>query len=252
MAAALKKRLYYYFMQLSLVFPVFNEADSITGVLEDFSRYLESRSIGYEMLVVDDGSHDATLKRIQDFCRIHPATRCIIHPANQGYGAALRSGFTAAAGDFIFFTDSDGQFRPEALAETIRLAGPDTMVLGYRKGRAEGLARRLNAQLWAGLVGLILGVRVRDLNCAWKLFPRSLLDHITLTSRGAFVTPELLYYAKKQNLNFQELPVQHFPRKSGSPTGANPKVIYRAFQELRHFLRHRSRARQKLSMPVLE
>lgn len=228
-------------MRLSLVFPAYNEAESITGVLERFLEHCVSRNINHEIIVVNDGSIDATGEKVGDFARSHPTVQIVEHPKNRGYGAALRSGFLAASGDFIFFTDSDGQFGPEDLDQTLPRVGENAVVLGYRQDRADAAIRRLNAWLWGRCIGLVLGFRVRDLNGAWKLFPRSLLSDVTLVSRGAFINAELLYYARKKKLEFTEIPIHHFARKTGSPTGANPRVIYRAFRELAHFLRRRNR-----------
>lgn len=227
-------------MTLSLIFPAYNEAESITDVLERWSGYCVANHVDYEIIVVNDGSGDGTGAKVKNFAATHPAVQLVEHAANQGYGAALRSGFSAASGDFIFFTDSDGQFGPDDLDRTLPLLGVNTIILGYREHRAEGLIRQLNAWGWGQCVGLALGVRVRDLNCAWKLFPRTLLTDLTLISVGAFINAELLYHARKKKMMFREIPVHHFTRQSGSPTGANPGVIYRAFRELMYFLgRHR-------------
>lgn len=228
-------------MKLSLIFPAYNEAESITGVLERWSQYCITRNIDHEIIVVNDGSRDATSEKVKNVASSRPSVHLIEHPANQGYGASLRSGWSAAHGDFLFFTDSDGQFQPDDFDQTLPLLDTHTIVLGYRQHRTEGVIRRLNAWLWGQCMGFIFGFRVRDLNCAWKVFPRSLLANITWVSRGAFINAELLYYAQKKNLAFREIPVHHFARRFGSPTGANVRVIYRAFWEFLSFLNHRGR-----------
>lgn len=226
-------------MKLSIVLPACNEAESITGVLEGFSRYFLTKHLDHEIIVVNDGSHDSTSEHVKNFAATHSSVRLVEHLSNQGYGAALRFGFSAASGDFIFFTDSDGQFWPEDLDQTLPLMNAKTIVLGYREHRAEGRIRRLNAWLWSWCIQTFLHFHVRDLNCAWKLFPRSVLDDVKLVSTGAFINAELLYYAHNKNLAFQEIPVRHFPRHFGSATGANLGVIFRAFQELFYFLRNK-------------
>lgn len=237
-------------MKLSLVFPARNEAESIISVLKGFADYCADRHLDHELIVVNDGSRDETGRLVDDFARTHPNVRVIHHLANQGYGAALRSGFTAATGDFIFLTDSDGQFSPPDLVQTLPLMTNETMVVGYRQARADPAIRRLNAALWGRLIRLLFGLRVRDLNCAWKVFPRSVLNNIRLVSRGAFISVELLYHAKNQGLIIKEIPVSHYARKFGSPTGANPRVVSRAFQELVTFLYQRSRVKpESVSLP---
>lgn len=225
-------------MKLSLILPAYNEAAAIEGVVKRFSDFFVSRNIAHEILVVSDGSSDATAEIVKNVSRVNPFVRLIELTTNQGYGGALRSGFSASSGDFIFFTDSDGQFAPEDLEHSLPFLDERTIVLGYRKNRTEGTIRRLNAWLWGQCIRGIFGIRVRDLDCAWKLFPRTLLDDVTFVSRGAFISAELLYYARKKKLAFHELPVAHFPRRAGTSTGANVRVILRAFRELVFFLKH--------------
>lgn len=223
-------------MKLSLIFPAYNEAESIVGVLERFTDYCLAHSINHEIIVVNDGSKDSTGVELELFASGHSTVRVLDHTTNLGYGAALRSGFSAAHGDYIFFTDSDGQFSPADLDRTVSLLEPRSIILGYREGRTEGWLRKFNARLWGQCIRLCLGVRVQDLNCAWKLFPRAVLTDTNLMANGAFINAELLFYARKKNLVFQEIPVHHYPRQSGTPTGANIRVIGRAFRELGLFL----------------
>lgn len=222
-------------MKLSLIFPAHNEADTITNVLSGFAEYFQAQRIDHEIIVINDGSKDLTSQKVRTFASDHPFIRLIEHQANQGYGAALRSGFSAATGDYIFFSDSDGQFRPGDLGRTWPLAHPKTIILGYRQPRAEGVLRQINAKLWGWWISKKLGFRVRDLNCAWKLFPRSLVVDTPLVSNGAFISAELLYYAKKKQLTFHEVAVHHRLRTAGRSSGANPLVIFRAFRELLFF-----------------
>lgn len=229
-------------MKLSLVFPVYNEEASVAHVVGRFSEYCRKGQIDCEFIVVNDGSVDASAEKIQTLAASNPNIRLIEHPANQGYGAALRSGFAAASSEYIFFTDSDGQFRPDDLAYTLSRLHPNTMVLGYRNNRADSLLRRLNAWAWGRCIASLLGVRVRDLNCAWKVFPRSLVSDVPLVSQGAFINAELLYYAIKKQFVFDEIPVHHFPRESGASTGARPRVITRALGEFLHFFIHNKQA----------
>lgn len=229
-------------MKLSLVFPVYNEEASIAHVIERFVAYCRERQIDCEFIIVNDGSTDASAEKIRTLAASNPQIRLIEHSINQGYGAALRSGFAAACGDYIFFTDSDGQFEPDDLASTLPRLHPSRIVAGYRNNRADSLLRRLNAWAWGRCIAVLLGVRVRDLNCAWKVFPRSLVSDVPLVSQGAFINAELLYYATKKQFVFDEIPVHHFSRESGVSSGAHPGVITRALGELLHFFIHHKRA----------
>lgn len=226
-------------MKLSLIFPAYNEAAALPAVLGSFATHCARHNISYELIVVNDGSRDTTSHVVRDFVTAHPTTQLVEHQTNRGYGAALRSGFAAATGDFVFFTDSDGQFQPEDLNQTISLLRSNRMVVGYRYPRHEGRCRRFNAWAWGQLVGRWIGGSVRDLGCAWKAFPRSWVTTVKLRANGAFLNAELLYQARRSGLEVVELPVHHWPRQSGSATGANPLVIARAFWELLMFIRDR-------------
>lgn len=225
--------------KLSLILPAYNEAAVITDVVSSFSRFLAASNVAYEILVVDDGSRDETAERATAVSQKNPFVRLVRHTVNRGYGAALKSGFAAARGDYIFFTDSDGQFLPDDLVQFLPLLEAKTILLGYRAQRQDTAVRRLNAWLWGQCIRLFLRVKVRDLDCAWKLFPRSMLEGVRLVSDGAFISAELLYYARRKKLLFHEMSVRHFARRAGSSTGANWRVIMRAFRELLHFLTHR-------------
>lgn len=226
-------------MKLSLVFPAYNESASIAAVLATWAKYCATHRLEAELIVVNDGSRDRTGDAIHELTLAYPSIRLIEHPNNRGYGAALRTGFAAATGDYIFMTDSDGQFYPEDLQQTLPKLRPDACVIGWRENRADGWPRRFNARLWNWCVRLTLGLRVRDVNCAWKIFPRSFFADLTLRSTGALINAELLFNARRKNFSLIEIPIRHYPRRSGSPTGANPRVIWRALVELHWFLRHR-------------
>jgi glycosyltransferase involved in cell wall biosynthesis len=161
------------------------------------------------------------------------------HAANQGYGAAVTSGLRAARGELIFFTDSDGQFSFLDLLPFLIESRRCDVVIGYRYSRAEGGVRRFNAAAWNLLIRFLLGVQVRDLDCAYKLFRREVIDSIQLTAQGAAISVEIAVQATRGRWRVSELPVAHFPRYHGAPTGAALKVVARAFGELPQLWRYR-------------
>jgi glycosyltransferase involved in cell wall biosynthesis len=219
---------------LSVVLPAFNEAANIEQVVRDCAAYLEQRMPDYELLVVNDGSRDRTGEILDRLATELPRLRPLHHPQNRGYGAALRTGFDAATKPFVFYMDGDGQFDIRDLDQLLPLATDDEhIVTGFRIERRDPFIRRLNAKLFGGwLVRLLLNVRVRDLNCAFKLIPKRVLDSITLESTGALINAEMYGRAVRKGFRIKEVGVHHYPRTAGVQTGAHLSVILRAFYDL--------------------
>jgi glycosyltransferase involved in cell wall biosynthesis len=165
----------------------------------------------------------------------------VTHPANRGYGAALRSGFDAASYEWVFMMDADNQFDPDEIARLLAMSEEADVVAGYRRRRRDPLVRRLNALAFFSLVRLLFGRLVRDVNCAFKLIRRDLLCGLDLRSNGALINTELLVKARQRGARIVEVAVEHYPRESGKQTGANPRVVLRAFSELIAFRRSMGR-----------
>ncbi|MDI3298726.1 MAG: glycosyltransferase family 2 protein [Bacillota bacterium] len=218
--------------ELSVVLPAYDEEANIGDTLEEVSRFLEGLALEHEILVVDDGSHDRTAAVVAALAEAHPAVRLLRHPRNLGYGAALRTGFAAARGRWIFFMDSDGQFDVRDLARFLAQRENADVLVGYRARRRDGPLRLLNAAAWNLLVRLLLGVRVRDVDCAFKLYRADVLRRLTLTSSGATINAEMLAQVRRLRCRLVELPVHHYPRTAGRATGNDPRVVLRAFREL--------------------
>ena len=200
-------------------------------------RALQANTSAHEVIVVDDGSRDGTAAILEGLERSTPTLRVVRHAANRGYGAALRSGFDAARYEWIFMIDADNQFDPEEVARLLAEEAEADIVAGYRRRRRDPLLRRLNALAFFTLVRLLFGRLVRDVNCAFKLIRSDLLRQLDLKSSGALINTELLVKARRFEARIVEVPVEHFPRESGRQTGANPRVVLRAFAELIAFRR---------------
>ena len=219
---------------LSVVLPAFNEEASVEQVVRSCVTYLEGRIPDYEVLVVNDGSRDRTGEILTRLQKEFPRLRPLQHTQNRGYGAALRTGFDAASKPFVFYMDGDGQFDISDLNHLLPLATDENhIVTGYRIERRDPFVRRLNAKLFGGwLVRIMLGVRVRDLNCAFKLIPKKVLQSIVLESPGALINAELYGRAVRKGFGIKEVGVHHYPRAAGVQTGAHLRVIIRAFYDL--------------------
>ncbi len=221
--------------RLSYFFPAHNEEANVEGLVEEALATLPSLAEAFEIIVVDDGSRDSTGRLAEVLASAHPdVVRVVHHPTNQGYGAALRSGFRAARFEFVGFTDGDRQFRVADLGKLIdRLAEADQpdVVVGDRIKRADPLVRTVYARLYRLANRIFFGLRVRDVDCACKLFRRAALEGIAVESGGAFFSAELLIKLEAAGRTVVEVGVAHYPRTAGSPTGAKPSVVFRAVRD---------------------
>jgi glycosyltransferase involved in cell wall biosynthesis len=230
---------------LSLVFPVFDEEDNVGPLLA--SAVALGRRLGrsFEIIVVDDGSRDASGARIATARALHPEIRAVEHAANRGYGAALRSGLAEARGALVFFSDADLQFDLAEIERLLAHAGAFDIVAGYRERRRDPWGRRALAFGWGRLVNALFDLGVRDIDCAFKLFRREVLDAVPLASLGAFINTELLVRARAAGFRIRQVPVTHQPRRAGRATGASPRVILRALLELATMYRGLRAARSR-------
>jgi glycosyltransferase involved in cell wall biosynthesis len=217
---------------LSYFFPAHNEEANLRGLVDEAIETLPAIAEVFEIIVVDDGSRDATGTLADELAAANPdIIRVVHHPTNLGYGSALLSGFRAARHEFVAFTDGDRQFRIADLGLlTERLAGPDRpdAVVGYRIRRADPLIRTLYARAYRVANFVWFGLRIRDVDCACKLFRREALAGIAVESGGAFFSAELLIKLRAAGRTLIEVGVPHHPRTAGSPTGAKPSVVLRA------------------------
>lgn len=219
-------------MDVSAVMPAFNEQANLEQSVGRTADALAAHTRTFEIIVVDDGSRDDTPALLERLKATHPNLRVVRHPVNRGYGAAVRSGFDAARLPWVFLMDADNQFDPDEVALLLARAAEADIVAGYRRHRRDPLPRRLNAWAFFTLVRLLFGRLVRDVNCAFKLIRRDLLAQMDLRAEGALINTELLVLARQLHARVVEVPVHHYPRRSGKQTGANLRVVLRAFAEL--------------------
>jgi glycosyltransferase involved in cell wall biosynthesis len=187
----------------------------------------------YEIVIVDDGSTDGTSAIADDLAARHPHVRVVHHDGNKGYGAALKSGFREATLEWVFYSDSDGQFDLSEIDRLLPHVDANDAVLGHRLRRADHVVRRFNQGLWTALVRLLFRLDVRDVDCAFKLIRRRELERIgPLVSEGAVVSTELLVKLRRAGARMVQVGVSHRPRTAGRPSGNDPRVIARALREL--------------------
>ncbi len=217
---------------LSVILPARNEEEAIATTIHEVSDTLSAWMLDFEVIVIDDGSKDHTGVILDTIAATHPYLKVIHHPVNQGYGAALVSGFEAITKDLVFFMDSDGQFDIHDLERFFPLLEEYDAVLGYRVNRQDTWMRKVNAWGWKILVGMVFDIYVRDVDCAFKLYPASFFCEYKLETRGAMINTEILYKFIRAGYTYTQVGVHHLPRRGGRATGAKPSVILRAFCEL--------------------
>jgi len=217
---------------LSIVLPCFNEEENVAGAVAEASIAARRAADAFEILVVDDGSSDRTRVIAEALALADRNVRVVAHEHNRGYGAAVRSGFQAARMDWILLTDGDLQFDLAELADVAPLTADADFVAGYRIVRMDPVHRRVNAAAWNWLVRRFFDVDLRDVDCAFKLMRRPLIQSLDLTAEGAMVSTELVAKAAGHGARFAEAGVHHRPRVAGASSGASPRVILRAFGEL--------------------
>ena len=217
---------------LSIFFPCFNEKDAVAPLTEKCLAIAHQICDDFEVILVDDGSTDGTAELADQLANEHTSVRVIHHAQNSGYGAALQSGFRAACKEYVFYTDGDGQFDVNELPLLLPLIGQCDIVSAYRLKRQDNLFRKINAFCWTSLVGFLFNLKVKDIDCAFKLYKREIFDHLEMHSTGALIDTEILARAQRNGYTITQTGVHHYPREAGQQTGANIKVILRAFREL--------------------
>jgi len=220
---------------LSAFFPAYNEEGNILSMCSSLTNALPQIADDYEIIVVNDGSKDRTGEFANRLAQNDNRIRVIHHEDNFGYGAAIRSGLCASRMEYIFFTDGDNQFDVSQLSPFVSDIYGFDGVIGFRTNRQDPWVRKLNAWAWNQLVRLLFGLRVKDIDCAFKLFHRRVFKGLQLESSGAMISTEMLVKIKAEGFKLLERGVIHSPRVAGKQTGANLQVILRAFKELFRF-----------------
>jgi glycosyltransferase involved in cell wall biosynthesis len=222
--------------RLTFFFPAFNEEENVERTVE-----LALSEIGplvdgsLEVLIVDDGSSDRTPELADALAAANPRVR-VHHQPNRGYGGALKAGFANANGELISFSDGDLQFdlkEMSRLLERLADAGkPVDAVIGYRIKRRDPFHRIFIAKTYNAIVSVAFGLRVRDIDCAMKVFRGEVFDRLRLDADGPFLSAELLIKLRARRVRMAQVGVNHYPRAAGTNTGASFTKILRTFRDL--------------------
>ncbi len=217
---------------LTLFFPAYNEEEIIEKTVRDALRIAPSVTDDYEVIVVDDGSRDGTAAAVEAIAASDPHVRIVRHDRNRGYGAALRTGFAQARKDFVFFSDADGQFDLAEMPKLVAQTAVAPVVVGYRMKRSDPPHRLFIAKTYNLIVRVMFGLRVRDIDCAFKLLKREVLSRVDLESNGAFISSELLIKLRRAGVPIVECGVNHYARTTGYSKGANFTVILKTIRDI--------------------
>jgi glycosyltransferase involved in cell wall biosynthesis len=214
--------------------PAYNEAANLEPAIEDVVRVMAERFARLEIVVANDGSHDATAEVLERLRRRYGCVRAIHHPRNFGYGRAARTALTAATEELLMLTDADRQFALEDIDRLLEWTDTHDLVVGFRAPRQDAWPRVWMGQAWTLLANGLCGYLARDVNCAFKLVWRQAFWRVAplLQCSGATFSTEWVAWSRRAGLRLREVPVRHFPRLVGTPTGNRGTVMTTALREL--------------------
>ena len=222
---------------LSIVLPMYNERENIELAASEAVRVGHLMAPELEVIVVDDASTDGSGALVDTMAAQWPELRVVRHPINRKLGGALKTGFAAATKEWILYIDSDLPIRMDDARQAIPLAEDADIVIGWRKSRAESLRREFMSWVYNRLIRVLFKLRVKDVNFAFKLFRRSFLDRIILTSEGSFIDAELLLEMKREGALLAEMGMDYYPRAAGVSTLASGGVVLKILREMIRYRR---------------
>ncbi|MFA5859629.1 MAG: glycosyltransferase family 2 protein [Elusimicrobiota bacterium] len=203
---------------ITAVLPAFNEAENLAFVVSELNATLCSAVREYEIIVVNDGSSDNTASVLAELQKKYSLLKTISFLSNQGYGRCFCAGVHSAKYEYVLFTDTDGQFVYSDLLKILPVSPEVDAYLGYRVNKQYGILRNLCSRIFNWLIRIVFGLKVRDINCAVKLYKKGVCIPDKLISRRFFVNAELLIRLHSRGCVVHEFPVTHRPRKTGVST----------------------------------
>ena len=218
---------------LSIFFPAYNDAGTIASLALIAHMTARELTDDYEIIVVNDGSPDHTGELLNEMARHFPWLKVVHHEKNRGYGGALRTGFATASKDLVFYTDGDAQYDPRELAELHRALGPEvSFVNGYKIGRSDPVHRIVIGRVYHWFVRTVFGLRLRDVDCDFRLMRRQVLERISLTRSSGVICVELMKKVQDHGFRIAQVPVHHFHRSYGKSQFFNVRRVGRTLLDL--------------------
>jgi len=213
---------------LTMFFPAYNDGGTIASLVIQAQEAIRHLTPDFEIIVVNDGSRDQTGQIADELARTYPNVRVIHHVSNRGYGGALRTGFAAATKELVAYTDGDAQYDPsEITALWARLRDDADVVTGYKISRSDPLHRIAIGRLYHHTVKLLFALRVRDVDCDFRLMRREVFDRVTLERDSGVICLELMRKIQDAGLRVVEVPVHHYHRSYGRSQFFNFRRIFR-------------------------
>ncbi len=201
---------------LSVFFPAYNDSGTIASMVIRAVQTASALTPDYEVIVVNDGSADATPAIIDELARTYPHVRAIHHPKNRGYGGALQTGFRSATKDLIFYTDGDAQYDPAEMAVLWERLAPDAdMVNGYKISRSDPFHRIVIGRVYHHFVKFLFGLTVQDVDCDFRLMRRAIFERINLEKTSGVICLEMMKKITDARFRIVEVPVHHYHRAFG-------------------------------------
>jgi glycosyltransferase involved in cell wall biosynthesis len=221
------------FTSITTFFPAYNDAGTIASMVILAMQTLPALADDYEVVVINDGSQDHTGDVLAELVRLFPRLRVVTHDKNRGYGGAVRAGFAAARSDWVFYTDGDAQYDPRELALLVAAQrdGAD-VVNGYKIARSDPLHRKIVGRIYHHFVRLTFGIRLRDVDCDFRLLRRAALQRIVLDSTDGTICVELVRKLQDAGCRFVEVPVHHYHRAYGKSQFFNFRRLARVVAHL--------------------
>ena len=201
---------------LSVFFPAYNDSGTIASLVIASLKAAERLTSDFEVIVVNDGSADATAEIADELARTYPQVRVVHHERNRGYGGALRSGFSAATKELIFYTDGDAQYDPAEMEALWNAFSEDVdLVNGYKISRSDPLHRIIIGRIYHHTVKLLFGLKVRDVDCDFRLLRRTIFDRVVLQKDSGVICLEMMKKIQDAGFRIAEVPVHHYHRAHG-------------------------------------
>ncbi len=211
---------------LSVFFPAYNDSGTIASMVIRAVQAAEQVTPDYEVIVVDDGSTDATAQIADELASKYPRVRVVHHPGNRGYGGALQTGFRTATKDLVFYTDGDAQYDPAELVDLWTHLTPDAdLVNGYKISRSDPLHRIIIGRLYHHIVSVLFGLTVRDVDCDFRLMRRAIFERIDLQKTSGVICLEMMKKIQDAGFRIVEVPVHHYHRAFGKSQFFNIRRI---------------------------
>lgn len=213
---------------LSVFFPAYNDSGTIASLVITALQTARQLTSDFEIIIVDDGSADATAQIADELARTYPEVRVVHHQGNRGYGGALRSGFAAATRELIFYTDGDAQYDPAEMAALWDAFADDVdLVNGYKISRSDPLHRVVIGRIYHHTVKLLFGLKVRDVDCDFRLLRRSIFDRVSLEKSSGVICLEMMKKIQDAGFRITEVPVHHYHRAFGKSQFFNFRRLFK-------------------------